>query len=121
MARKGHWGNYKVIILKNAASVSNTLTVDTGVYVVTGNDVVLNVSRSLAVDVGSYVVTGNSVDLIYTPVVPPTPTEQTGDGVRKHEQQYYRELREKRRKQALKEDEVILISAIEAFKEIILN
>lgn len=104
MARQGRYGIYKPIILKNnvRAPVNYTITVDTGLYNLTGQDVNLVSGRNLTADTGQYALTGqdvnlivgknisvdtgfydlvgSDVDLIYTPFVPPIPIQPSISG-----------------------------------------
>jgi hypothetical protein len=63
VARKGRYGIYKAIILKNnvVGVVNYTLTVDTGFYSLSGQDINLSVGRSISVDTGIYNLTGEDV------------------------------------------------------------
>jgi hypothetical protein len=95
MARKGRYGVYKAIILKNNGTHSYTLSANSGSYSLTGENVNFTVARTLSVtsgnyslignvvnllvsrilvaDSGSYELVGNDVQFIYVPVPPPQP------------------------------------------------
>lgn len=82
MARKGRYGIYKPIILKNnVVAVQNyTLTVDTGFYNLTGENVTLNVGANINVDTGFYNLIGNDVSFVYVPNTPTKPSSVNGGG-----------------------------------------
>lgn len=67
-------GSYTVTGNNVGLLFNRSIAIDTGSYTQTGQDVGLLFNRAIAIDTGSYTYTGNNVDLIYTPISGPTYT-----------------------------------------------